>query len=610
QVPNYNAEDMPLQFVDAEVSVHAVCGTQFNQKRQLVGVQLFIPTLSDISVEKPVPDDPFSVPLRSIDTLLQFTPGEGSVHRVKVKGVVTLQHAGGPFYIQDSTGGLYVQSGEKTTVQPGEMVEVLGFPAAGDYSPVLQDAVFRKLSAASLPAPVSITAEKALTGNYNSNLVQIEARLLEHVTSSAEHVLVLQAGPIIFNAQLEGTAAGKSLDYLRDGSLVQLTGVCSVQVDESLIPRTPRSFRILMRSPADVQVLQSPSWWTLRYTLAALGAMVIIILAALGWAVVLKRRVREQTETIRRRLESEAALEQRYRELFENANDIIYTHDLEGNFVSVNKAWEQFTGYTREEALRMKITQIVSPEHQSLAHRIIEQKTEEQTQAHYELDIIARDGSCRTIEVSTRLISEGGEAVGVQGIARDVTQRKQIAAELASARDMALESSRLKSEFLANMSHEIRTPMNGIIGMTELALDTKLNPEQRDYLNMVNQSAESLLSIINDILDFSKIEAGKLQLDLADFNLQEVVGDALRPLAVRADQKGLELTWRVAPEVPEYLVGDSTRLRQILINLVGNAIKFTPQGGHIRVRAESWSDMVRISVSDDGPGIAPEQMPR
>src|SRR5207253_889797 len=120
-----------------------------------------------------------------------------------------------------------------------------GFPAAGDYSPVLQDAVFRKLGTGSLPAPVSITAETALTGNYDSNLVQVEARLLEHVTSSAEHVLVLQSGSIIFNAQLEGTAATKSLDYLRAGSLVQLTGVCSVQVDESLTPRAPKSFRIL-----------------------------------------------------------------------------------------------------------------------------------------------------------------------------------------------------------------------------------------------------------------------------------------------------------------------------------------------------------------------------
>jgi two-component system sensor histidine kinase/response regulator len=209
------------------------------------------------------------------------------------------------------------------------------------------------------------------------------------------------------------------------------------------------------------------------------------------------------------------------------------------------------------------------------------------------------------------LLDETGKPTHLVGISTDITLAQQTAVALQQAKEAAEAASRAKGEFLANVSHEIRTPMNGILGMTELALDTELTSQQREFLTMVKASADALLEVINDILDFSKIEAGKLDLDRVAFALRDSLGDTTKTLALRAHKKSLELACWVPPEVPDHLVGDPGRLRQIVVNLLGNALKFTEKGEVVvRVEVASRTEeavLLHFGVRDTGIGIAPDK---
>jgi two-component system sensor histidine kinase/response regulator len=279
----------------------------------------------------------------------------------------------------------------------------------------------------------------------------------------------------------------------------------------------------------------------------------------------------------------------------------------QGIVQSWNPAAERLFGWTAEEAIGQPLPTVPADEWSEFDERM-RRSLQGEYLSSKEVCRMRKDGSVVQISASTAPVRDTqGQVTGVIAVMVDITERKRAEKELQKARAAAEAASRSKSEFLANMSHEIRTPMNGIIGMTELALDTSLTPEQRQYLGMVKSSADSLLAVINDILDFSKIEAGKLELDPIEFNIRNSVEDTAKMLALKAHQKQLELIADVQPGVPEVLIGDPVRLRQVLFNLLGNAVKFTEEGEVVlRVDAEKKTEgsvRVHFSVKDTGIGI-------
>jgi PAS domain S-box-containing protein len=352
---------------------------------------------------------------------------------------------------------------------------------------------------------------------------------------------------------------------------------------------------------------------------------VVVVFAASVWVAAdfnrFRRALQERNAALVASEERVQRSEAHFRMLIEHTSDTIVIIGLDGIVQYVSPSVVAMLGYDPERLVNRGIFDLIHPDDLLEAQGAFAELLQHLgTGPRMITRVRHADDSWRVLEsVNTHVLDPLRGELLITNL-RDVTARVEQQAELSQAKEAAEAASRAKSEFLANMSHEIRTPLNGIIGMTELTLDTALSAEQREYLDLVKYSADALLAVVNDVLDFSKIEAGKLALEHLPFELETSIGDALKVLALKAEEKRLSLEWVIDPQLPTRVCGDAVRLRQVLVNLVSNAIKFTEHGG-VTVRVspatlepellappgDAAAVGVHIAVRDTGIGIAPDK---
>jgi PAS domain S-box-containing protein len=586
-IPALDNQPVPTHLIDARVAVQGACSSEMNVRRQLSGITLSVPTLEFVRLINPPPADPFSVATTPIEAVATFEPNR-LTSRVRIQGVVTLAMPGEGFIIQDATGGMRVQTRQTNEVATGVFLDVLGFPAIADFSPSLEEAVFRKSGIGQLPQPQKVTAEQiVMYGTNAGRLVEIQGRLLQSIPRSANPQLVLQDGQTIFTAHLAAQTRRLEVPALQSGSLLRLTGVCSIQGGER---HEPETFRLLLRNAEDIYLLQAAPWWTLPHFLMLACGMMVIILTALAWVALLRRQVRTQTRLIRQKLENEAALEERFRELFENANDIVYTHDLEGRITSVNQMGERLLQFPRAEILSRNIVEIIFEEQRPAARQWLDNVLKDSAPPTAEWDVVSASGQRIKVEISTRLIERGGKVVEVEGIARDITERKRLEREI-------LEVSNREQRRIGHDLHDgVCQQLAGIAFMSSTLAD-----ELQEKGVGESTQAEQISLLINDVINQTRgVARGLFPVRLEENGLLS----ALEELASNASEM-FKVNCRFASEEPPPSVDNAigAHLYYIVLEAVGNAIKHG-KAKNIMITLEPSDNRYLLTVKDDGIGFS------
>jgi PAS domain S-box-containing protein len=588
----------PEELIDSTIRVRGVCFTQFNRKRQLFNFGLLVPRMEDLIIEKPAPADPFDTPAQSLASLLQYSAQGSYGHRLKVAGTVTLRY-GDRLYVQDGAQGLCVQTAETTRVGVGDRVEVLGFPARGEYTPMMESGVYRRSGAGTAVPPEKVSVDDALKGTYDCRLVTLEAVLLDRAQHSQEPFLALQSGGFVFHAYLHGQEANAGLERLQTGSKVSVTGVCVVEAVQDWHygdDWRAASFRILMRSPADVAVLEAPPWWTLQRLLWAVGLLVAVVVGAFAWVAFLRQRVSKQTQIIQEKLQAEAVLKERYSELLENANDVVFTHDLQGRLTSINNTGEELLERKREELLGKNILELVAEDQRPAAAKWLEQVLKGAKVPATEWDFANPGGQRVKLEINSRMIVQNGKQIEVEGIARDITERKRLEKEILEISNK--EQQRIGHDLHDGVCQQLAAIAFRIHGLAR-RLQGKAPPESAE--------AECIGDLVSESLNQTRgVARGLFPVRLEENGLVS----ALEELAdVTGNRFKINCTFGC--DGPEPAIENSVALHVYYIaqEAVLNAARHS-KAERIAIRLGRAADRLVLTVQDDGLGFQPVETRR